>query len=219
MTVGTKLLSFVIVSLGVWLFLPSDWSSMGITFFLKGLAGAVAGLAVVAQLPTSWWLPDDKATVEYLADTELKKLDGSNEMIKEAKELSSIKPQLTAQGVKLYGIVLESLGHKEFQKYFDGTLLLDKARKFYGPKERRLNLLIGMLRLSTYTSTYAASRKIKEGDVKGEGRILGGVFVIGPGDQGIVYEKRNMDFGDTVNMTKVLEAVQSIKPSSESAKL
>jgi len=55
---------------------------MGITFFLKGLAGAVAGLAVVAQLPTSWWLPDDKATVEYLADTELKKLDGSNEMIK-----------------------------------------------------------------------------------------------------------------------------------------
>jgi len=106
-----------------------------------------------------------------------------------------------------------------------------------------------MLRLSTYTSTYAASRKIKEGDVKGEGRILGGmaywfcigveyfvsvyglgtfssaiiyitgVFVIGPGAQGIVYEKRNMDFGDTVNTTKVLEAVQSIKPSSESAKL
>ena len=50
-------------------------------------------------------------------------------------------------------------------------------RRFYGPKERRLNLLIGMLRISTYTSTYAASRKIKEGDVKGEGRILGGMLL------------------------------------------
>ena len=55
---------------------------MGISFLLKGLAGAVAGLAVVAQLPTSWWLPDEKATVEYLAETELKRLDGSNEIVR-----------------------------------------------------------------------------------------------------------------------------------------
>ena len=45
------------------------------------------------------------------------------------------------------------------------------------------------------------------------------MFVIGPRDQGIVFEKRNMDFGDTVNATEVLEAVKSIKPSSESPKL
>ena len=49
---------------------------------LKGVAVAVAGLAVIAQLPTSWWLPDDKATAKYLGDAELRKLDGSNEMIK-----------------------------------------------------------------------------------------------------------------------------------------
>ena len=48
-------------------------------------------------------------------------------LLQEAKDLSSIKPQLAARGINLYGVVLESLGHKEFQKYFDGTLFLDKA--------------------------------------------------------------------------------------------
>ena len=39
--------------------------------------------------------------------------------------------------------------------------------------------------------------------------------MIGPGDQGIVFEKRNMDFGDTVNVTEVLEAVKSVKSAPE----
>ena len=44
----------------------------------------------------------------------------------ESKELSSLKAELTARGINLYAIVLESFGHKEFQKYFDGTIYLDK---------------------------------------------------------------------------------------------
>ena len=40
---------------------------------------------------------------------------------------------------------------------------------------------------------------------------LAGVFVIGPGEQGILYEHRESEFGDHANKSAILEAIQQIQ--------
>jgi len=42
---------------------------------LQGVAGLVAAVAVFCNLPVSWWLPYEKATLKYLEDIELTTLD------------------------------------------------------------------------------------------------------------------------------------------------
>lgn len=124
----------------------------------------------------------------------------------EAAALSSLQ----LGGVPLYGVVHETLGADKLNKYFTGDIYLDKEKKFYGPKERRM-LITGMLRFNLYYRVYLSKQKGINGNMKGDGSLLGGVFVIGPGDQGILYEHREMDFGDHANLTQVLEAANKIK--------
>ena len=42
-----------------------------------------------------------------------------------------------------------------------------------------------------------------------------GVFLIGPGDQGILYEHREMEFGDNFNESELLDALAKIKLAAE----
>ena len=39
---------------------------------------------------------------------------------------------------------------------------------------------------------------------------ISGVFVMGPGKQGILFEHREKEFGDAANLTDVLNAVKKI---------
>ena len=50
-----------------------------------------------------------------------------------------------------------------------------------------------------------------EGNLAGEGRILGGVFVVGPGEQGILLDHKQKGFGDNVDLQEVKDAVSKIK--------
>lgn len=43
--------------------------------------------------------------------------------------------------------------------------------------------------------------------MKGEGRLLGGVLVVGPAKTGVVFEHREKEFGDHANTKDVLDAV------------
>lgn len=49
---------------------------------LKGVAAAVAGVAVLCNLPTSWWLPAQKATLQYLSAATLQTLDDTSKKFK-----------------------------------------------------------------------------------------------------------------------------------------
>uniref|UniRef100_A0A3B5BB12 Peroxiredoxin-like 2A n=1 Tax=Stegastes partitus TaxID=144197 RepID=A0A3B5BB12_9TELE len=49
-----------------------------------------------------------------------------------------------------------------------------------------------------------------KGNVLGDGFVLSGVFVIGQGEQGILLEHKEMEFGDTVNTEEVIRAVRRI---------
>ena len=45
----------------------------------------------------------------------------------------------------------------------------------------------------------------------GDGTLLGAVYVLGPGDQGVLFEHREGTFGDNVNTTEVMAAVNKMK--------
>lgn len=53
---------------------------------------------------------------------------------------------------------------------------------FYSPKQRKMTCL-GFFRISVWRNILRASRKGYQGNRKGEGFILGGLYVIGPENQ------------------------------------
>uniref|UniRef100_A0A7M7NEU3 Peroxiredoxin-like 2A n=1 Tax=Strongylocentrotus purpuratus TaxID=7668 RepID=A0A7M7NEU3_STRPU len=131
----------------------------------------------------------------------------------EAKELSSLKPELDALGIPLYAVLLEPGGYKEFLPFFSGEVFLDTETRFYGEEKRNMSL-VGLLRISTLLQVRENKKQGIQGNYIGNGLTLGGIFVIGPGDQGVLLEYRNKDFSDHASNEKVLEAVKNIAPSA-----
>lgn len=129
----------------------------------------------------------------------------------EAAELSSLKPQLDKLGVPLYAVVKEDVGTEvqNFRPYFKGEVFLDEKKHFYGPRERKMGLL-AFLRVGVWLNGLRAFKKGFMGNVLGEGFVLGGVFVIGRGQQGILLEHREIEFGDKVNIEDVIRAARRI---------
>uniref|UniRef100_A0A8D0A6Y6 Peroxiredoxin-like 2A n=1 Tax=Sander lucioperca TaxID=283035 RepID=A0A8D0A6Y6_SANLU len=130
----------------------------------------------------------------------------------EAAELSSLKSQLQELEVPLFAVVKENLGKELdcFKTYFSGKVYVDQKRHFYGPQERWMCLSI-FLRIGVWRNIWRAYRKGFGGNIRGEGLVLGGVFVIGPGDQGILLEHREEEFGDKVNMLAVLRTARKMQ--------
>lgn len=96
---------------------------------------------------------------------------------------------------------------------------------------------LGFIRLGVWQNFMRAWRSGYQGNMNGEGFILGGVFVIGPGEQvaslldtsvltasaqlyfnfllflqGILLEHREKEFGNKVDTADILEAVKKIVP-------
>lgn len=132
----------------------------------------------------------------------------------EATELSSLKPELEQRGVPLVAVVKEDIGSEvqDFRPHFAGDIYVDEKQHFYGPLRRKMGAL-GFLRVGVWQNFLRARRSGYQGNMNGEGFILGGVFVIGPGDQGILLEHQEKEFGDHVNIGDVLEAVKKIAPA------
>ncbi|KAG1930454.1 peroxiredoxin-like 2A isoform b [Pimephales promelas] len=162
------------------------------------------------------------ATLSHLGETDLRTLDGDDRVFKarelwessgavimaEASELSSLKAQLDVSGVCLFAVVKENIGSeiRHFRPYFTGEIFLDQQRGFFGPQERWMGVS-GFLRSGVWSSGWRAYQRGFWGNVSGEGFILGAVYVIGPGQQGILLEHREMEFGDKVNKSDDLEGV------------
>ncbi|KAK5906252.1 hypothetical protein CgunFtcFv8_002135 [Champsocephalus gunnari] len=160
-----------------------------------------------------------------IEETELKTLKGETRVLKarslwegsgavimaEAAELSSLKPQLDELGFPLYAVVKEDVGTEvqNFQSFFKREVFLDEKRRFYGPRERKMGLL-AFLRVGVWMNGLQAFKRGFMGNILGEGFVLGGVFVIGQGQQGILLEHREIEFGDKVNAEDVIRAVRRI---------
>lgn len=69
---------------------------------------------------------------------------------------------------------------------------------------------LGLFRFGTYKSMWSASSSGIEGNFKGDGTLLGSTLVVGPGEQGILFQHRSREFQDLVDPKDILEAVERI---------
>lgn len=106
-------------------------------------------------------------------------------------------------------IVKENLDNEveEFREFFSGEIYLDEHQHFYGPL-KRVGGYGGLLNLKVVSAIRNSKAK---GNLKGEGWTMGGVLVVGPQDQGILYEHLETKFGVRCNIEDVLAAVKQIK--------
>ena len=124
-------------------------------------------------------------------------------------QLSKLEPILSKLNIPLVAILHEDFGHEDLKLFFNGSVFFDPAKVFFGPIERRL-FMLGFLRIQTYISGYQAHKSGTQGNLSGDGTLLGGVFVIGPGDTGILFEHREKYWGDYVDTADVLKYVEKI---------
>lgn len=66
-----------------------------------------------------------------------------------------------------------------------GVLFVRTQQAFYGPQQRKMGGL-GFIRLGVWQNFIRAWKSGYQGNMNGEGFILGGVFVIGSGEQ-VIY--------------------------------
>ncbi|KAI6190999.1 Selenoprotein U [Aphelenchoides bicaudatus] len=193
---------------------------------------------IYANLPTSITLGNRTPTVEYLKEGKLRLTETGKHVLtnpavpaseifkdgpvllvvvrrpgcvlcrREAGELSKLRTDLDARGVRLMGVVHETLGVEEFRPYLQGPIYYDEKKYFYGPNERWLPKWIGFLRVSTYLNGYKSHKAGYRGNMIGEGRLLGGVYLIDH-DQ-FLYNHPERHWGDTANPNEILHAIQTM---------
>ncbi|KAG9268044.1 peroxiredoxin-like 2A, partial [Astyanax mexicanus] len=160
----------------------------------------------------------DLQTTSGVEDRQFKALELWKEtgaiIMAEASELSSLRPQLDILGVPLYAVVKENVGMEiqNFRPYFNGEIFVDEKKCFYGCKTRKMGYL-GLLRFGVIKNILQAWLQGYMGNKKGEGFILGGLYVIGPGCQGILMEHHEKEFGDKADLRSVTEAVRKVEKS------
>ena len=126
----------------------------------------------------------------------------------EAKKLWAIKPQLDSLGVGLCAVLKENIPKEvaEFntEEFWPGPVYLDEQMVFFkalgGGTVRKGNLLglVGGLInpwSSTSKITKEANALVKNSNFKGEGTILGGLYVVDGKRDDVVFQFVEKDFG------------------------
>uniref|UniRef100_A0A0K0F1E4 Peroxiredoxin-like 2A n=1 Tax=Strongyloides venezuelensis TaxID=75913 RepID=A0A0K0F1E4_STRVS len=128
---------------------------------------------------------------------------------KEGKDLVAIKPELQKRDIRLIGVVHEYKGVDGFREFFDDCdIYYDVDKKFYGPKERWMPTWVGFLRPKLWINYKKSKDSGVEGNLEGEGRLLGGVYLITKGK--MIYSHLEQEWGDWANTTEILEAVKKL---------
>ncbi|CAI5440964.1 unnamed protein product [Caenorhabditis angaria] len=131
---------------------------------------------------------------------------------REAAEINNLAPALKAANINLIAVVHETLGANKFKNYFtNGQLFLDTQRTFYGPNERWLPIWMGFLRIGTYINVRKAKEANVNGNLKGEGRLLGGVFLVADGE--LKYAHLEKEWGDAADIEEVKAAIEKYAKS------
>lgn len=110
--------------------------------------------------------------------------------------------------MKLHAIVKEDVDNEieDFREFFKGPIHLDEKKDFYGPVER----VGGFSDLMSFKMMGAYKKIQVAGNMKGEGWVMGGVLVVGPGDQGLLYEHIEAKVAQRCDIDQVMEAVKKI---------
>lgn len=131
----------------------------------------------------------------------------------EAHQLYSRKPIFDAMGFQLIAVLHEQIEPevKDFwPRYWGGMVILDRAREFFKALGNgvllRDKFITGFLLNSRARSNYKRAKATGlEQNLRGEGEIKGGLFIIGRGRRGIAYQFVEMNFGDWAPIAEVLD--------------
>ena len=74
---------------------------------------------------------------------------------------------------------------------------------------------LGFFRLGVWVNLFRAKGKGIAGNMEGEGRILGGLFVVNK-EKGIVFHYAEKEFGDHADIKDVLDAAKRVANNSNS---
>ncbi|CAD5231675.1 unnamed protein product [Bursaphelenchus xylophilus] len=209
---------------------------MMLGFIGTGAVAAAFGAVFYANLPTKYTLGHVVPTVKYLAEGNLRLVQKGTDILtaepikaselfekgptllavirrpgcklcrNEAQQLSNLKDKLDKKGVQLIGVVHEVKGVEEFQPYLKGPVYFDQDKHFYGPNQRWLPIWMGFLRVGTYVNVYK-TRHVK-GNLEGEGRLLGGVYLIKDGE--MVFAHLEKEWGDAADPKEIEKAIDRL---------
>jgi len=141
----------------------------------------------------------------------------------EAAELASLIPRLKQEGAhvpRLIAICHEVNGAQLFRaKYWPGgEVYIDQGRTCFKAIGDLYLGYSGLLSMAFWRNLNRAKAKNFKGNTKGEGRYLGGVLVVGPGSQGIVYQYNEQAYGEHAPLDDVYAALKRIKSDKKDEK-
>ncbi|KAJ1989243.1 hypothetical protein H4R33_002136 [Dimargaris cristalligena] len=124
----------------------------------------------------------------------------------------------TELGVTMVAVVHEELGALEFQEQFwRGPLYLDSEKGFFkaiGGGKLKWSSAWTMLLPSVFKNGRRATKAGVKGNFKGQGRIMGGLYIVKPEDRGIAFEYKEKVFGDHAPIDQVLAVCREISNGS-----
>lgn len=139
----------------------------------------------------------------------------------EVAEYNKSKPLIDRMGIDSAAIILEHLGGKEFQEKFfpNGKVYVDEKRDFYkalhGGKLEKGGLKdvfgSGFWKAIKRAKVNGTKENGLKGDMKGEGRIYGGTYLIQNGE--VVYEFSQHSFTSYAPIKDILKAAQGVAPN------
>eukprot|EP00455_Lapot_gusevi_P027892 TRINITY_DN2963_c0_g3_i1.p1 TRINITY_DN2963_c0_g3~~TRINITY_DN2963_c0_g3_i1.p1 ORF type:complete len:224 (+),score=28.47 TRINITY_DN2963_c0_g3_i1:84-755(+) len=134
----------------------------------------------------------------------------------EAQDLEKLIPRLHAEGIqpRFIAVVHEKLGVPEFKPFFpSGEIYYDGNRDVFRALGDLYMGAWGFLSPSVWKNVMRAKQNKVAGNTEGEGRYLGGLLVLGPNDQGIIFEHKEKTWGDHAYLEDVMNACRKIKKS------
>lgn len=134
-----------------------------------------------------------------------------------ARELSANADKFKELGVSVVGVVHEELGAEEFAKdhFTIGDLYFDEEKAFFQSLGMRWQ---GLLSGMTSPTVWSNIRRVKanskengyEGNFVGEGRLLGGLMIVGAGESGVKYVHQEKVWGDHASISDILAACEAV---------
>ncbi|CAM6026350.1 unnamed protein product [Sphagnum balticum] len=136
----------------------------------------------------------------------------------EAHQLYARKPIFDAMGVQLVVVLnehIESEVRAFWPHYWAGTVLLDENREFFkalgGGKLRKGNLLTGFVFSPRAILNWKRAKATGiQYNTIGEGLIKGGLYILGSGKTGVLYQFIEKEFGDWAPLDEVFKVCQSL---------
>ena len=110
------------------------------------------------------------------------------------------------------GVCHEELGAVEFTPFLGGNVYVNTTREFFGPNLRwmPISFILKPSILSSFISSWRYGHA-GDGNFRGEGRLLGGVYVMGSGDRGVVYRFEEPQPGVYAPIEEIMRAAETVK--------